>query len=106
MPGGDSLATCTEYAAGWRCLLTYLRYVTYLILDGLYRLGLAAWIYVVTVFSRLRRYMCVTMFECRFGHFLHPRGGGLGPHVTPPNQRQISQAQPRDRFKGERRCLA
>ena len=35
-------------------------------------------IYVATVFSRLRHYTCVTMFECRFGHFFHPRGGGLG----------------------------
>ena len=33
-------------------------------------------------------HMCVTMFECRFGHFFHPRGGGLGSHVTPPNERR------------------
>lgn len=34
------------------------------------------------------------------------RAPGGAAHVAPPNQRQISQAQPRDRFKGERRCLA
>ena len=42
----------------------------------------------IVIFMSQPSSMCVTMFECRFGHFFHPRGGGLGSHVTPPNERR------------------